>query len=239
MKKYLVTLGVIVAGAAVPAFAAPPQSPIYWELTGTTSPSGSLDASYSSPNLDAAAGYNQLSRTGLTYVPSSNSFNSNGWNTGAFDESTDYISFRVKPQDGYQITVTGLNYGIKGTNTAPGTGAWGYRVGTDSFILQPGFAIAEYFPWEEGTGSTAFWDITDFTTTSEVEFRFWAYGTTAVNYPAPAPYSWGEVQVANVQGIDLMVNGSVTAVPEPSVMALAAGGLGALVVALRRRKKQA
>ena len=190
-----------------------------WDLTGDNSPTAKA-AEVIDANLDPSVTYNTLSRTGLTLATANNSFNSNNWNiSNTFDETSKYISFSLLPKSGYEMTLESLRYVVNGSNTAPGTGRWGFRIGTSgSFTLQNTFTMAFAMP-----SSPAVWDFTDFTTSNVVEFRFWVYGTSSITNGASA--ATGSARIGNNTGDDLVLNGSVTVVPEPSVSSLLLGGL--------------
>jgi hypothetical protein len=170
-----------------------------------------------------------LGRTGVAWATAGNSFNSNNsWNlTNTFDETNNYISFTISPDAGYEITLTSLQFAMNGSNTAPAQGRWGYRIGTGSFNTFD-FTLANATPTSLTT-----WDFADFTTSQTVEFRFWAFGTTSISGGTSA--AGGTVRIANITGNDLVLNGSVALIPEPSTYALIGLGLAALVF-LRRRK---
>ncbi len=219
MKKILAitTAAAMMAGSAGAAIIAA------WNVEGDSSPA-TLDAETVAINLN---GVPSLSRTGLGQNAGANSFNSNSWNiTSTFDAGNKYISFTVAPASGYQLSLTGLQYAINGSNTAPRTGRWGYSDdGGANWTFQTDWTILNPTP-----SSLATWDFEDFTTANAVEFRFWAYGTSSINGGTSA--ASGTVRIANISGNDLILNGSV--IPEPGTAGLVALGLfGARL--LRRR----
>ena len=173
-----------------------------------------------------------LNRVGLGASSTSNAFGSNGWNTGTFNASDDYISFSLSVDSGYMVTLTELSWTrLNASNTAPGTGRWGYSINSGSFVLQDTFAITS-------ANAAGAWDtivITD--VTGNIEFRFWAFGATSVNGGASA--AGGGVTYRNsIVGNDLVLNGSVALVPEPSTYALLAlSGLALAGYAARRRRR--
>ena len=180
-------------------------------------------------NLTMTSG---LTRVGLTEGATSSAFGSGGWNiTNTLNESDDYISFSFTPTAGYQVSITELSWTrLNASGTAPGTGRWGYSIGGGAFTLQDTFAV----PFASTAGNWATIGIVN--ATESVEFRFWAYGATSVN--AGTPGSAGSVRYNNsVAGDDLVVNGSVTAVPEPSTVAfLGFSALGLCFYLWRRRR---
>jgi hypothetical protein len=229
MKKTLTIIGLAMATLA----GAQAQTLLSWNVQGVGGNVTTLTANSTAGNLTVSGTtYNTLSRTGLTASAAGNSFNSNSWNiTNTFDESNDYISFTVLASasgPGYNANFTDLQYVVNGSNTAPGTGRWGYRIGSGAFTLQDTFSITFATP-----GSLATWDFADFSSSQAVEFRFWGYGATSINGGVAA--TTGTIRISNIANNDLVLNGSVTAIPEPSVVALAV--LSGMVVLFFRRRR--
>jgi len=233
MKKTILPFAVSVFGLFITPSS---QSAVIlgWELAGEGTPVvTSSIAETKDANLTSSSSYNSLTRTGLGASAAGNAFSSNGWNlTNTFNENDDYISFSLLPSSGYQVTLESLNYVMNGSNTAPGTGRWGYRIGTGAFLLQNSFNITFALPT-----SPVVWDFDDITTTEAVEFRFWAYGATSINNGVSA--ATGAVRVGNIAGNDLVLNGSVTVIPEPSASMLVLAGLfGVAGLRLFRRTRK-
>lgn len=228
MKKILTLLGLT---TALFVSAAQAQTLLTWDLSGDNSPA-TLPAEGVAANLDTTSGLNTLARTGLTLTTANNSFNSNNWNTTAtFDEANKYISFTLLASSGFEASFTSLQYVVNGSNQAPNAGRWGYKIGTGSFTLQDPFAMTFALP-----GSAATWDFADFTTTETVEFRFWVYGNVSITNGVSA--AGGSARIGNIAGNDLVVNGSVAAVPEPSSLALVGlAGIGFAGYVVRRRRR--
>lgn len=200
-----------------------------WDVAGNDSPVTLLADSVIDGNLQLGVGTNTLARTGLGVATANNAFNSNGWNiTDTFNENNNYISFILAPKDGYQMTLTDLQYAMWGSNTGPRNGRWGYRIGSGSFVLQDPFTNVL------STSTLAQWDFTDFTTDKVVEFRYWAWGTLGIRVGNNSSAT-GTVRIGNIVGDDLILNGSVALIPEPSALTLIGIGLLGMWVFARRR----
>lgn len=228
MKKLLTAVGI---ASAMSVGIAQAQTLLTWDLSGAVA-APTLPSTTTAANLDTTSGLNELSRTGAVQAAGANAFASNTWNlTDTFIESDKYISFTLEASSGYEATFTSLQYAINGSNTAPNTGRWGYSIDGGAFVLQDPFTITFALP-----GSLATWDFADFTTDKDVEFRFWAYGSTSITNGTSA--TTGSVRVGNITGDDLVLNGSVAAIPEPSSLAfIGLAGMGLAGYVLRRRHR--
>lgn len=223
MKALIVVL--LVFGMAVTTQA---SVILAWDMSGQTGTQVSQVANVIDSNLDTSAGYNTLTRVGLTPAAAGNSFNSSAWNTTAtFTEGNKYLSFTLAPAPGYWITITSLQSTHNGSNTAPNTGRWGYRIGTGSWVYESDWTVTFAI-------ATRTWDFADVSNIVDpIEFRFWMYGTTSI--AGGTSTATGTGRIANVAGNDLILNGSVTVIPEPGVFVLMAiGGLAILRFARRR-----
>jgi hypothetical protein len=221
--------------AALGLAATSPAQLLSWDVNGVAA-TNVLPANVSiAPNLDAASGYNELSRVGVGGNTTTSTYASTNWNiTSSFIEGDKYVTFSLKPDDGYEMTLTQLDYAIWGSNTAPNTARWGYRIGTGAFTLQDTWTLVN------STSATGLWDFADFTTTEAVEFRFWAFGNVSVTNGVAS--AGGVVRTpgnsALAAGPDLVLSGSVQVVPEPSTYALLAlSGLALASYAARRRQR--
>jgi hypothetical protein len=132
---------------------------------------------------------------------------SGGWNA-ADQASAKYFFFTVTPDAGYFITLTGLDFIYNATGASAQNVGW--SIGTTS---QDGFARA-------GTQAYAYSDtITPLVITEATQIRIQGWGATSTG---------GNFRLDNV-----VLNGTVTAIPEPATMSLL--GLGALAMVLRRK----
>jgi hypothetical protein len=225
MKKTLLT---IFSLAAISLAGVNGQTIVGFNLAGTTT--DPLAASTVADNLTMTSG---LNRVGLVASATANAFGSNGWNiTNDFIEGDQYISFSLTPDSGYHVSITELSWArINGSGTAPATGRWGYRIGSGAFTLQNTFNITL-------TNAAGAWTgINIVNATDTVEFRFWAFGATSINGGNSASGGGVTYRSTNASNDDLVVNGSVTAVPEPSTIAfLGFSALGLCFYLWRRRR---
>jgi hypothetical protein len=228
MKKTLLT---IFSLAAISLAGVNGQTIVGFNLAGTTTDPWA--ASTVADNLTMTSG---LNRVGLGASSSASAFGSNGWNiTDTFNESDDYLTFSFTPNVGYQVSITELSWTrLNGSSTGPGTGRWGYRIGNSgSFTLQDTFLISGTTTNAAGAWSSI--GIVDATDT--VEFRFWAFGATSIGGGTSANAGGVTYRSTNASNDDLVVNGSVTAVPEPSTVAfLGFSALGLCFYLWRRRR---
>jgi hypothetical protein len=209
-----------------------------WDVSGTGT---SNNTGYLPGTILSGETVSGLGRTGVSYASAGNSFNSNSWNlTTTFDPATaaSYISFTISPTVGNQLTLTSLQYAMNGSNTAPRNGVWGYTTnGGANWTLSSVFTVPFTL-----SASLSSWDFSDFSvsTGTTVQFRFWAYGSGAGNsINGGTPAAGGTIRIGNISGNDLVLNGSLAAVPEPATYGIVIAGALALVVFARRGRQSA
>ena len=208
MKKLMVVLAVL-------AFACAAQAAIIAEYTFTGSSAASSDA-----EANSTAGAFSVSTGTLLYTTSSSTAwiaaggavpvadFSGGMNITAQSAATKYWQFTIAPEAGYQITITSLNFLYNVTAASAQNLGWSIA-GTsyDSFVR------AATVPTSYASAAQSI-VITSATT---IHIEGWNATSTGGNF-----------RIDNV-----VLNGNVTAIPEPATMGLL--GLGALAMVLRRK----
>lgn len=157
-----------------------------------------------------------------------------GW--GAAIDLNNYVGFTVSAKPGYELQLTSLeNSAIKSTSSAsnPTSAQWGYRINTGSGYGSWNFSGTFALTTASGLGGAMrMWDFADFTTTGTVEFGLFAWGGTATPSRLTAVADMG-ASPTNLNGYEMVLNGELTAVPEPSSILL--GSLASLFLLRRRR----
>lgn len=226
MKTFIIT-GSMVAAVLVLAVSKSSAQIAAWDVSGSGSPAvATLTATTSDPNLSAAP---VLGRVDVGMTAAANSFNSSNWDiTATLATNDNYITFSVSAAAGYQLNMTSLSYAMNGSNTAPGTDQWGFSTdGGVTWTMEDPFNMHQ-----PAVSSLSNWDFADVSATS-VEFRFWAYGTNSIIGATSS--IGGTTRINNIAGNDLILNGTVTAVPEPSTLTMIGLGMVGMLAFARRR----
>ncbi len=146
-----------------------------------------------------------------------------GW--GSSIDMTKYAGFTVTADSGHQLNLTDLAFSVSASratsyllayrvNEGSGFGDW--VQGTVFTASSPDFTNS----FDSSTGGLKVWNFDDFSTTGTVEFGIFATATTTG-------------RAVQVLGSNMELNGTVSAVPEPSAALL--GALGGLAFFRRRR----
>lgn len=151
-----------------------------------------------------------------------------GWGTTM--SLVDYAGFTVTAQPGFQMTLTDFRMSTAVSAGVVTAFKWGYRVddgsGFGDWTFDQTYSIGNPgFSYVGPVENAKTWDFADFSTTGTVEFGLFANSSGA-----------GTAQVLVSQPEDMFLNGSVSAVPEPSTYALIAIAGTAALILTRRRK---
>lgn len=233
MRNSIIKLSCGVVAALVLSVAQGSALIIAWDTAGHGTPGDvTLTASTIDANLATGDGFNYLSRVGISSTGAGNSFNSKGWNPGAFNQNDKYFTFTIKAVDDFELNLTDLRAAMNGSNTGPRNGRWGYSLdGGTTFTMSSDYTI----PYAAPGSLNVVWDFDDFTTTNAVVFRYWGWGPISIAGGATNA-SAGTERIDAISGDDLIVNGTITQViPEPSTICLIGLGLLGLVAFARRR----
>ncbi len=200
-----------------------------FDVDGVNGDVESLTASTLNANLSATS---IVRSPELSANAGLSSFNSRKWNINdTIDLDAHFLSFTLQADSGYLLSINGISYKMQSSNTAPRTGRWGYSLDGGAFVLQNEFTIAS----GNGGGDGVWSDFNIENTIGVIEFRYWQYGVQAVGSTNNVT-TGGTSRIRNLTGDDLVVTGSVTAIPEPGTLALVLlTGIAALV-SLRRKR---
>jgi trimeric autotransporter adhesin len=150
-------------------------------------------------------------------------FNANNWTETSLAEAiaaNDYFTWSLTASENYTLSISSIDFNFQRSNT--GGADWALRSSVDSF----GSDLASFTGLANGTSESIDLSAAGLDGLSSIEFRFYGYNRT------------GTAGTAGFEGTgdDLVVNGTVTVVPEPASIALIGAGL-ALVSGFRRRLK--
>ncbi len=197
----------------------------------------STPTSLAAINVNANIVASSLSMNGMARYGWSESMSTFGFPSGAVDTSKNY-EFTITPNSGYTITYSTLTYGIWKINAPGAILNWELHASTDGFAtsditldtysLIP-LPVAPADPGDVTVNS----DISALGTQSgTVTFRFYAYDTGSGG-PGGLSNRGGTSWTAN--GSDVLLGGSVSAVPEVESIALVSGAALMVFAAYRRR----
>ena len=186
-------------------------------LSGVTT---SVSASTVAPNLLAST---IVRGPGLSAASIDNGFNASGWSTGALDVN-DYFGFTLTPNAGFTLNVNSIEFNEQ--RSATGIRDIALRSSLDNFLVN---LATVNVPDDTAnrrqvfTLSPLFDSITD-----PITFRIYGFN---------AEGGGGTFRLGNGTPNNLLVSGSVTAVPEPSSLAmLALCGIGGVIYRRKRNR---
>ena len=186
-----------------------------YSFTGNTTAATSVAANLTAGNF---GGSNSPAPTNSSPVYSAGSgsyaISQDTW-TGSVP-GTNYFTFTLTPSAGYSLSVTSVSFGSRSTTTGPT--AFSLRSSADSYAgsLLGGSLNNDSNWYSSGNQSVSL------TFSSATTFRLYASGASS---------SGGTLRID-----DFRINGTLSAVPEPSTYALIFGAT-ALAFAIRRRGK--
>ena len=180
-------------------------------------------------NTTSAAGITSNSTTlslgsGVTPSATANTFGGTTFtanNLSGAVSSNDYLSWTIQADPGNLITITNVSWNFQRTTTG---GSNLTLVSSYDGFTTDVFGLTN-FTGAAGGGDANF-AVTTISGSNSVEFRIYAYN---------AADSAGVDRFRNLAGNDLVVQGTITAIPEPASMLLFGTGVGVLGLIRRRR----
>ena len=185
-----------------------------------------------SPGNIASVSAGVLSATGVAPLSSEigndGHFLFGGWAPGVVNSADKFYSFTITPTAGFQISYASVTYSVAALDT-PG---WQLRSSVDGYVANFGPHIinpnADQNPFTDNVASIG-------TQTGAVTFRLYGYGSTGSGFDGLANNN-GFFGPA-FSGRNVVITGTVSAVPEPHQYAIIAG-LGLLGFAAFRHRNR-
>jgi len=227
MKRLLnKSAALALAFAGLLAVDAQAQVILAWDFNGNAGSELTDTADVFGTNISNTGPSGVISR-GAGNNPATNGgrFNANGWTETSLANAIaadDFFEWTITADSGFQINLDSITFNFQRSGTGPTEFA--IRSSLDSFASD----VATFTGLANGTTQTV--DNTtlgaSFNAFTTATFRFYGFGST--NAGGSAGFEG--------TGNDLILNGAVTAVPEPSTLALISLGLG-MVYLIRHRRK--
>ena len=207
-----------------------------WDVNGTTESATSLTAGTFDSNISQSSPSGVLSRGAGAASPGNaagNSFGASGFTATTLTNAItagDYFTFSITVNSGYAMTLSSLTMKLFDTTSGPTNGAVFSSVGgfassgsaIQSFTLTGNANNDQSITLSAGSFSNL---------TGTVEFRIYAYGGGSS--------STDKMRIRDLSGNDLVISGTVSAIPEPETTGICFGAfaLGAVMLmrGLRRR----
>lgn len=215
-SKYVLFSSLGLASALVCSMSANASTLAAWTFTSAIDQEVTVTASTLAPNITGGV----LQRgTGLSADNCATCFNAYGWTS----ESTDYLSFSVNVNSGYQTDLEFFNINTRSSNTGPKT--------LKLFYSGDGFTSSLWTFNQTNTDNTpAFIDLSGLSDlTNSVEFRIYQDGNTAVN---GSPI--GSAGTFRINALELTGTVQPATVPVPGAVWLFGSALLGMIGFLRR-----
>jgi len=227
--KLVLGMALVLVAAVAPVGAA---TLLQFDFSGATntSASNSQNSTFSASGVSSSV---MTRGAGISANNAANSFRGTGFsNDGVSVSNTDYFQFSVSAASGYRISISSIYGNFNGTGTfsaSPGvTMAYAYSVnGGSTFTLMDTFVRV-------GSGNATYSISSSYVAAlsgvESVIFRLYASGQTSTG-------GWGLQSAVSAGTVGLAVDGTVSAVPEPSAYVFIAGvGVAGWAVVTRRRR---
>lgn len=180
------------------------------------------------------SGGNLTLGSGTTASSAANTFGGSGFNQTSFASAitaNDYISVTITPSAGYSISISGIDY-------LPGKASAGtVTFAADLTSSKTGYTSSNSLDsYSFTSGSAALRSITLSgipslqNITSSIEFRLYGYVVSGA--------ATDTFRIRNLTGNDLVISGTVSAIPEPSTYAAMLGVVALTGVMIHRRRLQ-
>ena len=192
-----------------------------YDFTGALGSQASTAATGVDPNLTAA----DISRgAGVTAAAAGSCITSTGWATGTTlsTANNDYYTITLTPASGFGLNLTSLVFSTQISSQGPANAS--VRTSLDGFATDAG----AFVPTTTNARVSIPLNGPSFTSiTAPIEVRIYGYNAVA---------SGGTFRIGSGATPNLLVNGSVAAIPEPTTLALLAFGGAGMMTRLRRKK---
>jgi len=219
---------------------------VQYTISNGTGTSTSLSATTTDPGVNVSsltsAGSLTTSGSQIT-VPGTFTFGT--WGAGASPDTTKYIDFSITPTAGNQVAYSTISFAVGARmNVAHGADLWDLQYSLDGFGTagtQLGSTITVSLAGSGFRGNTTLVNNLDIsaigTQTGTVTFRLFGYDDTSAGSHVAGLVGTGNANLGG--GQELTVNGTVSAVPEPSSYAAVFGALAFGFVFITRRLRKA
>lgn len=202
-----------------------------WEITGANAgitnpqPASSLAAQVASGSLTLGSGVSASSTTDF--------FSANGFNTtslAAAISGGDYLSFTITPAAGYALNISSVSFnsGVSSAVTNFNASLLSSATGFNSASALHSYSFATTTPPTQSitlSGTAALQNVA-----GALEFRLYGWRDSA---------GTSTFRLRTLSGNDLVVTGSVTAIPEPGTYAVVLGAIVLAGAVIRQRRRAA